>query len=152
MKEFIRKIIDIINKPSDEISPFIFIAIFVVVTFLIRNCKPKYVIIFGIIAGLIMLIYTIMSILKRENIVKTLIYFIVMIMSIAIIIVYYLQSKGMNFDVFGIIFPILLESFFITGYMYVKKSRDKERIAKMKIILIVITLILILYMVVFIFA
>lgn len=132
LKKITGKIKEILNLTSDKINPSIFIAIFVVVLLLSKNASFNQVIIFGVITGVAMLIYTIKSILKHENITKTLIYLIFGVMAIFIIIAYYYKSKGIDFNIFVVVFPILMMTFFIVGYIDVKKSGDKYKIKQAK--------------------
>lgn len=151
LKKLIDKIVGVCNKLIDKVRPSIFIGIVIMFLLLSKNVDSKMVIIFGVISILVMLTYTIMSILKHEDITKTLIYLIAGIMGIAIIIMYYFKSIGVVFYAFGLIFPILLMIFFITAYLNVKRTGSKEKIKLMKISLILCMPILILYLVLFIY-
>lgn len=155
MKKLIDKIVGVWNQPTDKVKPSIFAGIVVVVLMLSKNTDSKLVIIFGVISVFVMLIYTSMSILKHEDITKTLIYLIFGIMGIAVVIMYYFKSKGIDFYAFAMIFPILLILMFITGYFNVKKTGNKEKIKLMKISLIlgippsIIFLVLLIYIIFF---
>lgn len=152
MKKLIDKIVGVWNQPTDKVKPSIFFAIVVIVLMLSKNADSKLVILFGVTSAVVMLIYTIMSILKHEDITKTLIYLTSVIMSIFIIIMYYFKLKGVNFYDFAVLgAPVLLMFFFITGYLNVKKLGNKENIKQMKIILILAMPILISILVFFIY-
>jgi hypothetical protein len=98
---------------------------------------------------LVMILYIIISILKHEDITKTLIYLIFGIMGISIIIMYYFKGKAVDFYAFGLIFPILLMFFFIIAYFNVEKSGNKEKFKLMKISLIIGMPISIFYIILF---
>lgn len=132
-------------------NPSIFAGIVVIVLMLSKIADFKLVIIFGVISVLVMLTYSIMAILKHEDITKILIYLIFGFLGIAIIMLYYFRSKVIDFNAFGLIAPILLMFFFITGYLNVKKSGNKENIKQMKIILILAMPLLILFITFFIY-
>lgn len=124
------------NKPSDEINPAVFSAIFVIGIIVVRSCDPKYVIIFGVIAGLIMFIYTIKSIIKHEAQTKIIIYFVSVLMTIAIIIMYYFKLTGVNLNIFGIVLPLLLMLLMFAMYVRIKRMGNKKNIKQAKVILI----------------
>lgn len=136
MKKLINQIIDILNKPSDKVNPIVCIAIFIVVSLWSKYTDAKYIIIFGIIGGLIMLIYTVKSIIRHDDITKTQIYVISIFIWICVIIMYCFKSREINFNVIGIIAPILLMLLMATLYARIKKLGNKEKIKQAKIILI----------------
>ena len=86
MKKLIDKIVDVWNQQTDKVKTSTFIeTIIIIISVLSKKADSKLVIIFGVIGVLVMLISIIMSILKHEDITKTLIYLIFGIMGIAII-------------------------------------------------------------------
>ncbi|SMC26739.1 hypothetical protein SAMN02745134_02919 [Clostridium acidisoli DSM 12555] len=128
----INKIRKLINQPSDKVNPNIFIAISLIMIIMSKFVDPKIIIVFAIFTTLVMLLYIIMSIINQEDITKILIYLIAMLLSFCMIIMYYMKLKGLDLSISGIIIPIALMLLFITGYMNVKKSRDNERINRVK--------------------
>jgi len=86
LKKLIDKIVDVWNQQTDKVKTSTFIeTIIIIISVLSKKADSKLVIIFGVIGVLVMLISIIMSILKHEDITKTLIYLIFGIMGIAII-------------------------------------------------------------------
>ena len=138
MKKLIENIVKFWNKSINKTQTSAFVGIIIIISVLSKNANSNVGIIFMVICVVVMLISIIISILKHEDIMKTLIYFIIGFMAILIIIAYYFIGKGVDFDIFLLIFPILLMTLGITGYFHVKKSGDKERIKQIKISLMII--------------
>lgn len=151
MKKFIERIIEILNQPSDKVDPYVSVAIIVITMIISKNVDSKNVIIFGIMAGLVMLIYTVMSILKHEDITKTLIYLIIVLMAVVLIIMYYSKKKGVDFSIIGIIFPMLLILLMIVIYKRIKRLGNRNKIKQAKIILIFETILMALVSIFFIY-
>lgn len=151
MKKLLSKIIKFINQPSDKANPNIFIALTLIMIVASKFVNPKFIIVFGVFTVIAMLIYTIMSIIKHEDITKILICITLVLMSICVAIAYYLKYNGVDLDIIDIILPIVFMIFFIEGYLHVKKSGNSEKIKQMKIPLILAMPLLIIVLVFFIY-
>lgn len=136
MKKIIHKIIDILNKPTDKVNPIVFLTISIIVLLWCKNADAKYVIIFGVIGAVIMIIYTVISIVKHEDTTKTIIYLLGVVIWICAIFMYYFKLKTINYNIIGIIAPIVLMILMVTLYIRIKKIGNREKIKQAKIILI----------------